>query len=411
MQLSGLRHLHMHRVGDAPVAASTGGDVVLSSLQQLTYLNITECSDCPISPAVLKHLTALTGLQHLGVEDSHRQYSGQALPGLKDWLFPLTQLTALELTYHNTDHNCSIPAPGFAALPKLRRLCLSWSSIDPAALTAVRGLQHVRLYKCRFHCDPRFNWKQQQQQQQRSQAQAAFFSWLQLQPLTHLSMYSEECFLPKGATASAQVSAAVTASTALRELHCPGLFLQCPPQQQLLQLTALTCSLSSDGSAEQLVRCCPAVQQLELATWLQPELLLPLTALTSLRLPKLGDEQLPQLLQLTRLQALSLQEASISDPGVRQLSALRQLTRLHACSRCSSRCVTLRAVRSVDWRMHLCILLFYGCQICDRHWVFAGPCDALLPQMPASHVLPCDGTSNLCCCSCSLHLCCFCLDF
>jgi hypothetical protein len=149
----------------------------------------------------------------------------------------------------------------------------------------------------------------------------------------------------------------VTASTALRELHCPELFLQCPPQRQLLQLTALSCTCSSDA-AKQLARCCPAVKQLKFYSGrVQPELLLPLTALTSLSLNHLDDDKIPQLLQLTRLQALSVNKASISDQGLLQLTALRQLTCLDVCSDGFSRnmraaigssdCINVREVRSV----------------------------------------------------------------
>jgi hypothetical protein len=340
MQLTALRHLHMHRVYGY-IASSTGG-VVLSSMQHLTYLNITDCSRGFTTPAALKQLTALTGLQHLCVGgDNTGQY--WELPLAAAWGC-LVSLTALELTQHMCS---SIPAPGFAALPKLRRLCLNQCNIDSAALTAVRGLQHLQLYCC--YLPP----------QQRSQAQAPFFSGCSCSQLTHLSIQRCPDLHPTGAEASAQASAAVTASTALRELHCPGLLLECPPQQQLLQLTALSCSLSSDDSAKQLVRCCPAVQQLELATCVQPELLLPLTSLTSLTLTSLKEDELPQLLQLTGLQALSVRQAScarISDQGLCQLTALRQLTHLDVCNNrsswsmpgCSpnSRCVHVQEVGS-----------------------------------------------------------------
>ena len=92
---------------------------------------------------------------------------------------------------------------------------------------------------------------------------------------------------------------------------------------------------------------------------MQPELLLPLAGLTSLSSPQLKDDEIPQLLMLTRLQALLLREAEISDQGLRQLSALRQLTRLDACSdrfsrskRGATRCVSLRKVGSVVSRVH-----------------------------------------------------------
>ena len=216
---------------------------MLSSLQQLTYLCVTDCSECLFNPAELKHLTALTGLRHLGLGDSRESGRLPPLAGPLDWLLPLTQLTALELT----QHKCSIPAPGFQALPKLQRLCLSRSRIDPAALAAVSGLQHLRLYDCDL--PPR----------RRSQ----FFSWLQLQPLTHLSIQYCKGLDIRDARALEQACAAVTASTALRELHFPWLCLQLTVERQLLQLTALTCSCSSDN-AKQLVRCCPAVKRLDL---------------------------------------------------------------------------------------------------------------------------------------------------
>jgi hypothetical protein len=342
MQLTGLRHLHLHKVRCDELYSLSTGNVVLSSLQQLTYLNITDCSRYLVTPTALKHLTALIQLQHLGVGGTRwAPYPWLPLAGLNDCLLPLTQLTVLELTHYS----CSgIPAPGFAALPKLQRLCLNRCRIDPATFAAVQGLQHLGLYDCGLS------------PQQHLQPQAVFFSWLQQQPLTHLI---QDChgLTTSDASASAQACAAVTASTALRELDCPWLFLELPAQRQLLHLTGLSCSLSSD-SAKQLVSCCPAVQQLELGTGLRPELLLPLTGLTSLSLPLLEDNEVPQLLQLTRLQALSLHEASISDQGLQQLTPLRQLTRLHVWSylfsesigRASigrSRCVKMREVGSV----------------------------------------------------------------
>ena len=107
--------------------------------------------------------------------------------------------------------------------------------------------------------------------------------------ITHLSIQYCKGLDIRDAGALAQARAAVTASTALRELHCPWLFLQLPAERQLLQLTALTCSCSSDN-AKQLVRCCPAVKQLDLVTWLQLDLLLPLTGLTYLSFPELKDD-------------------------------------------------------------------------------------------------------------------------
>lgn len=70
----------------------------------------------------------------------------------------------------------SIPAPGFAALPKLRRLCLTRMDIDPAVLAAVSGLQHLRLCNCGIRYD--LDCSNEDGQQQRSQAHVAFFSWL-----------------------------------------------------------------------------------------------------------------------------------------------------------------------------------------------------------------------------------------
>lgn len=96
-----------------------------------------------------------------------------------DWLLPLTQLTALELTQQQG----SIPAPGLAALPKLQRLCLSHSCIDSATLAAVSDLQHLRLADCGMEYD--LDCSYADGLQQRRQAAVAFFSWLQLQPLTH----------------------------------------------------------------------------------------------------------------------------------------------------------------------------------------------------------------------------------
>ena len=192
---------------------------MLSRLQQLTYLCVTDCSECIFTPAAM-HLTALTGLLHFGLNEL------PPLAGPLDWLLPLTQLTALELTRQQG----SIP-PVFAALPKLRRLCLSWSRIDPAALAAVSGLQHLQLYSCDLDC------ASDGEQQQRSQAEGAFLGWLQLQPLTHLSINNGCYWLHDNGAAAC---AAVAASTALRELQYPWLFQQLPAQQQLCcSLTAL----------------------------------------------------------------------------------------------------------------------------------------------------------------------------
>jgi hypothetical protein len=57
----------------------------------------------------------------------------------------------------------------------------------------------------------------------------------------------------------------------------------------------------------------------------------------------------PQLLQLTRLQALTLSNARISDEGLQQLTALRRLTRLGVYSHKLSKSMRAAAIRSGGW--------------------------------------------------------------
>lgn len=93
-----------------------------------------------------------------------------------------------------------------------------------------------------------------------------------------------------------------------------------------------------DGKLQRMVQCCPAVQVLNLGGrgvgWLQHELLLPLAALTSLSIDGFDQDQTTQLLQLSRLQSLSLRDAwYASCKDLDKLAELMQLTQLHVQSK------------------------------------------------------------------------------
>jgi hypothetical protein len=166
------------------------------------------------------------------------------------------------------------------------------------------------------------------------------------QQLTHLQLDS---FLNK---ADASDYAALTASSMLHTLQLSHLKVPAGAWQYVFQpgrrLQHLTClqlagqnlgSLSA-GQMLLLVRACPALRKLSLRSgpynhscdrWtdLQLGLLTDLAHLTQLSVAGAEDEQLPQVVQLTRLRDLSLHGSYFSFERVPELTTLHQLTCLH----------------------------------------------------------------------------------
>lgn len=201
-----------------------------------------------------------------------------------------------------------------------------------------------------------------QLEQLQQSRQDVFFNWLQLQPLTSLSISA--CDELRSSSDSSSDSkdepsvkfsaigcAAMTASSRLQELECSWLEFDFPAAAQCLMLTKLVFlghpqlgpgpALNWASKVQQLVQCCPALRELSLEGdrfgWLELSLLLPLTGLTDLAFDGFDDEQVLQLLLLTQLRALSLPAAAASDAAVEELAGLQRLTRLFVHSKGFSR--------------------------------------------------------------------------
>lgn len=193
MQLTGLQHLCLHKVElwdpHKPYygVVLTLPDACWGSLRHLTHLQVT-CRQQFMSRDALQHLTLLSKLQHLnlGCKGSPGQLSS-----CLSWLLPLTSLTALGL---QSAGRLSIPAPGFVALPNLQCLTLIDCSAKPEVLAGITGLQHLLL--SRFGLDNGFVVLEDGFGQGAENVgtllsrnrQDAFYAWLQLQPLTSLSI-------------------------------------------------------------------------------------------------------------------------------------------------------------------------------------------------------------------------------
>jgi hypothetical protein len=386
MQLTGLRHLRLRNIG--VVCGKYRSDVFvpetyLGSLTRLIHLDITSGGLLPPkTPLALQQLGTLSTLKHLKLDVSASESSGSLA-----WLMGLTQLTDLTLAGF---HRCSIPTPGFAALPKLRHLSLRNCSADPAVFAAATGLQHLGFENYGLAVaagvddnselgdvmdgsdddtdsvldtddEAATELRNAQVQQLRQSRQAAFFEWLQLQPLTSLSVRAS-----KGLCSSRRFSvrgcAAMVASSCLQKLTCSWHEFEFPVQAQCSKLTTLVIlghpqygpgpTLGWASKVQQLVQCCPALCELCLAGggfgWLDLQLLLPLTALTRLSFGGFVDRQVPQLLLLTQLRALSLPAAGAGDAAAEALSGLRRLQKLYVHSKGFSRWMPCRPYKVVS---------------------------------------------------------------
>lgn len=301
-----------------------------------------------LPPAALQGLESLSKLQHLVLEgvDSVAASALSCVQVLQQLTFLQLEATPLKGSYvlDNT------VLPGLSTLTALQHLHFSthiYQSMQPSVLAGVTGLKNL--------CLQRFVMAGG------AAGVAELLGLLpKMQQLTHLDLSHALTQIVGLESMPAAAFSALTASSNLRhldlaEMWAPpdNVFWQhvFPANKRLMHLTKLELPFVSAGLStddiNNVVQCCPALQQLNLARGLQPGVdlfaLRQLSRLTSLTVTGCTDVKTPVLAQLTQLQRLVMAGFNPeTDKDLQRLTGLHQLTSLHV-SRYGNISHTLRA--------------------------------------------------------------------